>query len=151
MKTNPKEISFYHLTALPITKGAPKLIEKIYYSKQNLVVIAENEALMKSVDDGLWVYSTKHFIPHGTCHDEHPGDQPVYLTTASEIPNNASIIMALGIVELGDVPVSKLIYMFDGNISKQLEFARKMWKLYQKDKHSLIYWKQNLDGTWEKQ
>ena len=100
MKSKSCEISFYRLTTLPISKAAPKLIEKIYYSKQRLVVIAENEVMMKTLDDGLWVYSTKHFIPHGTFADEHPSDQPVYLTTKLENPNNATLVMALGRVEL---------------------------------------------------
>ncbi len=151
MKNSPKEISFYRLTTLPITKAAPKLIEKIYYSGQALVVIAESEELMRSVDDGLWVYSTKHFIPHATFSDEYPSDQPVYLTTKIENPNQASITMALGKIELDDAPVSKLLYMFDGNIPEQLEFARKKWKSYQGSEYSLVYWQQNIDGGWEKQ
>ena len=200
MKSNPIEISFYRLTTLPILKAAPKLIEKIYYSGQRLVVIAESEELMKTVDDGLWVYSTKHFIPHATFADESPEDQPVFLTTKLENPNNASIMMALGCVDLdnrplsklasvmgfeGDserrtavytevhedsstestcksptevefrersnAPVSKLLYMFDGNIPQQLEFARKKWKLYQGKGHTLTYWQQNISGGWEKQ
>lgn len=151
MKNNPLEISFYRLTTLPINKAAPKLIEKIYYSGQALVVMAESEELMRSVDDGLWVYSTKHFIPHATFSDEYPSDQPVYLTTKIENPNKSSIAMALGAVNLEEFTVSKLLYMFDGNIPEQLDFARKKWKSYQGSDHSLVYWQQNIDGAWEKQ
>ena len=151
MNNSPLEISFYKLTTLPIIKAAPKLIEKIYYSNQRLVIIAENEELMKSVDDGLWVYSTKHFIPHATLNDNHPKDQPVYLTTKLENPNKASIFMALGKVDLDQAKASKLLYMFDGNIPEQLEFARKKWKSYQGSGHSLTYWQQNMQGAWEKQ
>ncbi len=151
MNNRALEVSFYKLTTLPIIKAAPKLIEKIYYSNQRLVIIAENEELMKSVDDGLWVYSTKHFIPHATITDDHPEDQPVYLTTKLENPNEASIFMALGKVNLDQVSASKLLYMFDGNVPAQLEFARKKWKFYQGSGHSLTYWQQNIDGGWEKQ
>ncbi len=151
MKNSPIEISFYRLTTLPITKAAPKLIEKIYYSGQRLIVIAQESNLLKSVDDGLWVYSTKHFIPHGTEADEYPEDQPVYLTTKLENPNGADIFMALGKVDLDQVKASKLLYMFDGNIPEQLEFAREKWKSYQNSGHSLVYWQQNMQGAWEKQ
>lgn len=152
MKNNlSREISFYRLTTLPLAKAAPKLIEKIYYSKQNLVVVCENETIMRTLDDGLWVYSTKHFIPHATLLDEHPSDQPVYITTKLENPNNANIAMALGKLDLEDFSPEKYLYMFDGNIQDQLEFARNKWKSYQNQGHHLTYWQQNSDGTWEKQ
>lgn len=151
MKNNAMEISFYKLTTLPINKAAPRLIEKIYYSGQRLLVVAENEELMRSLDDGLWAYSTKHFIPHGTFSDEYPADQPVYLSTKIENPNKSSIAMALGSVELDDAPVSKLLYMFDGNIPEQVTFARKKWKSYQNSGHALVFWQQNFKGAWEKQ
>ena len=146
-----KEISFYRLTTLPIDKAAPKLIEKIYYSKQRLVVIAENEALMTRLDDGLWVYSTKHFIPHGTHADEHPQDQPVYLTTKLENPNDASLVMALGNVDLDGFAADKYLYMFDGNNPEQVEFSRNKWRSYKQQQCNLVYWQQNLAGAWEKQ
>ena len=150
MYHQPAEVSFYRLTTLPIIKAAPKLIEKIYYSGQKLVVIG-NETLVKNLDDGLWAYSTKHFIPHGTFSDPHPSDQPVYLTSHLENPNQASIAMALGVVKLDEVKVDKKLYMFDGNDKEQLEFARNKWKSYKTAGVPIIYWQQKIDGTWEKQ
>ncbi len=151
MKNNIREISFYKLVTLPIHKAAPKLIDKIYYSKQNLVVIAESESLMKTIDDGLWAYSTKHFIPHGTSADEHPEEQPVYLTTKIENPNKAELVMALGKVALDSFTANKYLYMFDGNDTAQLEFAKIKWKEYKQQNHSLTYWQQTIEGSWEKQ
>ena len=150
MKNNQLEISFYRLTTLPIIKAAPKLIEKIYYSKQRLVVISETEEMIKTLDDGLWVYSTKHFIPHGTFLDLHPKDQPVYLANKVENPNEATVAMALGRVDLEDFPVNKYLYMFDGNDQGQLEFARKKWKFHQDAGNIVTYWQQKMDGAWEK-
>ena len=151
MNNSLPEISFYKLTALPILKAAPKLIEKIYYSGQRLVVVAEQEDLLQSLDNVLWSYSTKHFIPHATFQDPHPNDQPIYLTHNMENPNNASIVMALGIVEITNIVANKHIYMFDGNDKKQLTFARKKWQSYKKQGNSIVYWQQNAEGSWEKQ
>ena len=151
MKNKNCEISFYKLTTLPIHKAAPKLIEKIYYSKQRLVVISETESMMKTLDDGLWVYSTKHFIPHATFADEHSNDQPIYLTTRDENPNSAELVMALGKVDLDSFVANKYFYMFDGNDQAHLEFARNKWKSYQGKEHNLTYWQQKMDGSWEKQ
>ena len=145
------EVSFYRLTTLPIIKAAPKLIEKIYYSGQKLVVRVQDEVMIKNIDDGLWAYSTKHFIPHGTFLDAHSNDQPVYLTTKIENPNQATIAIALGIVKLAELQTSKKLYMFDGNNKEQLEFARNKWKLYKSQGIAVIYWQQTIDGTWEKQ
>lgn len=150
MKTDSKEISFYKLTSLPIIKAAPKLIEKIYYSGQRSTVLVQDSSILKTIDDGLWAYSTKHFIPHATCDDEFPEDQPVYITTKIESPNKATIFIALGKVDLDQADSNKLIYMFDGNIPEQIEFARNKWKSYQNKGHSLVYWQQNLQGAWEK-
>lgn len=154
MKNNSVDISFYRLTTLPIIKAAPKLIEKIYYSGQKLIVLTEDEQLTKTIDGALWAYSTKHFIPHGTNADEHPDDQPVYITHAYENPNDAKIIMIVGKAEVEEkagVAVDKLIYLFDGNYQDQLEFARVKWKEYQKNGNPITYWRQNMDGAWEKQ
>ncbi len=151
MKNNNNEISFYRLSTLPLIKAAPKLIEKIYYSKQNLVVIVESEAMLEPLDNILWSYSTKHFIAHATLNDPHPEDQPVYITTRLENPNQASIIMALGSVDLDIMGPHKYCYMFDGNNQEQLEFARKKWKQYKAQGNNIIYWQQSEDGSWEKQ
>ncbi len=151
MKTDPKEISFYKLTTLPIIKAAPKLIEKIFYSGQRCTVLVQDSIMQKTIDDGLWAYSTKHFIPHATSEDEFPEDQPVYITTKLESLNNSTIFIALGNIDLDQANVSKLVYMFDGNIPEQLEFARNKWKSYQNKGHSLVYWQQNLQGAWDRQ
>lgn len=150
MKNNPCEVSFYCLTILPIPKAAPRLIEKIYYSDQRLVIITEDEEMMKTIDDGLWVYSTKHFIPHATVSDEHPADQPIYITTKQENPNEATIMMSVGKAEI-EQDAEKIIHLFDGNDKDQLAFARKKWKAYKAKGYTIIYWKQGDDGGWEKQ
>lgn len=151
MKDKTTEVSFYKLTTLPVEKASLKLMEKIYYSKQKLVVIAENEKQMKAIDDFLWSYSTKHFIAHGTCNDSFQEDQPIFLSHKLENPNKASIAMALGEVEVDSLLTDKIIYIFDGNNQKQVDFARIKWKSY-KDRanHNVIYWQQNLQGAWEK-
>lgn len=149
MKNDFREISFYHLTTLPIQKAAPKLIEKIYYSKQKLVVICPNEDSVKSLDDGLWAYSTKHFIPHGTYKDEYKEKQPVYISLKLENPNHAEIIMTIANVELGSLGANKILHLFDGNDTEQLEFARSKWKYYKQNNSKLTYWQQKIDGGWE--
>lgn len=151
MKNKVTEVSFYKLTTLPVEKASLKLMEKIYYSKQKLVVVTKDEQQMKTIDDTLWSYSTKHFIAHGTCNDNFQEDQPILITNKIENPNSASIIMALGDIDVDILNTEKIIYIFDGNNQKQVDFARIKWKSY-KDKESfnIIYWQQNLQGGREK-
>ena len=152
MKNNVAEISFYRLSTLPLIKAAPKLIEKIYYSKQQLIVIVEGEEFLQNLDNILWSYSTKHFIAHATMNDPHPEDQPVYITNKkTDNPNDATIAMALGMVDLDGVEAQKYCYMFDGNDEKQQQFARNKWKQYKNEACNVIYWQQTSDGSWEKQ
>lgn len=150
MKSDSCEVSFYCLTKTSISKAVPRLIEKIYYSGQRLVIITEDEEMMKTIDDGLWVYSTKHFIPHATLLDEYQSDQPVYITNKQENPNKATIMMAIGGANI-EQDTNKIIHFFDGNDKDQLGFARSKWKLYKAKGYSIIYWKQKDDGAWEKQ
>lgn len=149
MKDNNREVSFYHLTSLPIYKAAPKLIEKIYYSKKKLLVICPNEESVKNLDDGLWAYSTKHFIPHGTFQDDYENIQPVYITHKKENPNQAEIIMTVANVDLELLVSNKILHLFDGNDQAQLEFARSKWKNYKQEDVKLIYWQQKIDGLWD--
>lgn len=144
------ETSFYKLTTTPIEKAVPRLIEKIYYSGQRIVILVENNEMVKTIDDGLWAYSTKHFIPHATHLDEHSDEQPVYITSKIENPNNASIGVIIGDVDYRKLLVSKLLFIFDGNVADQLELARKRWKIFQEEDHELIYWQQKIDSSWEK-
>ncbi len=150
MSNNITEVSFYNLTRLPIQKAAPKLIEKIYYSNQRILVIFSDHDLMKSVDDCIWSYSTKHFIPHATENDDFIDQQPVLLTTKLNNSNNSSILMTIGAIDLGNFALPKVIHMFDGNDQKQLDFARARWKHYQNLQINIIYWQQKEDGSWEK-
>lgn len=145
------EVSFYRLTSLSTLKAVPKLVERIYYSKQNLVIIASDEEKMKDIDNGLWSYSTKHFLPHGTHLDDHKTNQPIYITNKSDNPNKANITMAVGIIETELPKTDKIIHIFDGNDSTELAYARKQWKSYKSKNIPIIYWQQKSDGSWEKQ
>lgn len=149
MKDSDREVSFYHLTSLPVHKAAPKLIEKIYYSKKKLLVICPNEEAVKMLDDGLWAYSTKHFIPHGTFQDDYKDIQPVYITHKQDNPGQADIVMTIAKVDLGLLENHKILHLFDGNDQTQLEFARSKWKNYKQQNSKLIYWQQKIDGSWE--
>jgi DNA polymerase III subunit chi len=150
MSNKISEVSFYNLTTLPIHKAAPKLIEKIYYSNQKLLVITPDNDLLKMLDDGLWAYSTKHFIPHGTDMDEFCDQQPILLTTKKTNLNHADIIMTVANVELENLTAKKILHMFDSNVKEQLDFARQKWKILQQHQDiSLVYWLQKEDGSWE--
>ena len=74
------DISFYHLTNLSLEKSLPKLIEKMLKSHLKILIYANNDELLQNLDNLLWSYSTRSFIPHATYHDKHHLKQPVIIS-----------------------------------------------------------------------
>ena len=87
------ELRCYKTTQELLAKSFCQLAEKCYYSAINTCVIANNDDLVKGLDRVLWTYSKKHFIPHATDKDELHDQQPVYITSLVQNPNNSKIII----------------------------------------------------------
>lgn len=145
------QINFYHLTALPLEKGLPRLLEKVHQAGMKSLVLVKDEARLEQLNQTLWSYTTKYFLPHGTKADGFAEKQPIYLTIDFENPANANVLAMID----GATPPSldgfeKAIYMFDGEDAAQVQNARTRWKDYKDAGHELVYWKQTPKGKWEK-
>ncbi|MFN7038778.1 MAG: DNA polymerase III subunit chi [Alphaproteobacteria bacterium] len=144
------EISFYHLSSTTLEKALPKLMEKVISSNKKSVILAENDEQMENLNNLLWTYSTKTFIPHGSSKDPFPEDQNVYLTTAMENPNNSTILVVTNGQIVNDFSnFEKCLDIFDGNNPDKINSARIRWNNYKKLGHNITYWKQQDNGTWE--
>jgi DNA polymerase-3 subunit chi len=105
---------------------------------------------VSALDDALWTYNERSFLPHGTARDGSPEDQPVWLTTEAENPNGATVLV-LTDGATGDVGGwSMVLEMFDGNSDDAVAAARERWKAHKAAGHELTYWKQSDEGKWEK-
>ncbi len=146
------QVSFYHLTSVPLERALPRLLEKVYASGAKALLFFDDENTLKTIDDALWTYSQMDFLPHGTHHESYPEKQPIYLTMGNENPNNSDIVIKIGNTEHPlSASFKKIIDIFDGNDPQSVQNARERYKKYKDSGSPLVYWKQDSDGKWAQQ
>lgn len=145
------EIGFYHLTRTPLERALPLILEKVLASGARAVVRAGSGERVAFLDGALWTYRPDSFLPHGSARDGEAGQQPVWLTTAEENPNGATVLVLTDGTEAGDMDsFERCLDMFDGNDGAAVDAARARWTAYKGAGHALAYWQQNERGGWEK-
>jgi DNA polymerase-3 subunit chi len=145
------EIGFYHLTASPLERALPKLLEKAVATGQRIVVMAGSEERVEALNALLWTYDPASFLPHGSARDGNAAAQPIWLTAKDENPNGAGILVLTDGAASARLPeYARCLDMFDGNDPEAVGKARARWQAYKADGHSLVYWQQNDRGGWEK-
>jgi DNA polymerase-3 subunit chi len=149
-KQRTTEVRFYH-PALPVERILPNLLAKIIQSGQKCIFMLRDEERMKQIDNALWSYGNKSFLPHGTVHDPFPDEQPVYLTTGLENPNQATILITVDGIEPPHIDEFDKFFDFVTGVDKQeLEQIEKRFNHYKNAGFIVTYWKQDAKGNWEK-
>lgn len=143
-------IQFYHLLSTSRERAVPKLMEKALASGAKVVMLAGNDAVLKTMSDALWSNDPASFLPHGGARDGHKAEQPIYLTLADENPNGAEILCVLD----GSQPASlssfsKVLDVFDGSREDEVASARARWVAYKSQGFALQYVKQQPGGGWK--
>ena len=138
------EISFYHLTSSPLKKALPALLEKAYEGGMRALVLADKSAI-KQMDDDLWTFHPRKFLPHGTDKREL---QPVFISDKIENDNRDVLAITNGTEYDGTQGFKKVLDMFDGKNEAELNAARARWKAYKDKGFTLRYWKQDEKGSW---
>ena len=144
------EVRFYHLRTTALERALPQLLEKVLVRGDRAVVVGGSSERISALDDALWTYNDRSFLPHGTARDGNASDQPVWLTTRAENPNGATVLVLTdGVtIDLGSWPM--VLDIFDGNSEEAVAAARERWKTLKSGGHELTYWKQDGDGKWQK-
>ena len=144
------EIRFYHLRTTALERALPQLLEKILARGTRAVVMAGSPERVAALDDALWTYDDRSFLPHGSARDGSAEEQPVWLTMQPENPNGAQVLVLTdgAVAEIGAWPM--VLEIFDGNSDAAVATARERWKAHKAAGHELAYWKQNDQGKWEK-
>ena len=141
-------IQFYHLTATPLERALPKLLEKCVSGGFVTQVIAGSDDQVEHLNQLLWTYDPNSFLPHGSAKDGYVSQQPVLLATQVEAENPASIL----VVTDGSTPevdrFERVLDMFDGSNPQAVEDARKRWAHYKSAGLSLTYMQQTEQGGW---
>lgn len=145
------DIGFYHLTRSPLERALPKLLEKVLESGARAVVMAGSEERIDALNALLWTYDSASFLPHGTTQEGDAPDQPIWLTTDDENPNEAGILVLTdGATSDHVADFDRCLELFDGRDDAAVGAARDRWRAYSEAGHALTYWQQNDRGGWEK-
>lgn len=146
------ELLFYHLERAPLERVLPGLLEKSLQRGWRAVVQAGSQERLEALDTTLWTYRDESFLPHGTAREGNAARQPVYLTTADDNPNGASVRFLVDGAEAGDMSgYERAVFVFDGRDPEAVARARRQWTAARDAGLDVTYWRQNAQGRWEKQ
>lgn len=148
------DISFYHLTTTSLEKTLPKLLEKAHALGQRAVVVMDSDERLENMDSVLWTYASLAFLPHGSAKlPKHlHNQQPIWLTTSLENPNQASLLVVTDGQEIpADAPFLRCLDVFDGTHSNAQQAAQNRLNHYVARGDTCVYWQQTLEGGWQKQ
>lgn len=144
------EVGFYHLTRQPLDAVLPRLLEKAYAAGHRILVHCADAAQVKALDQHLWTYDDRSFLPHGA---DEAAEQPILLAaSAGERGNGADLLAAvddLDLDRLGDF--RRVLYLFEESDAERLGAARRAWSaLKGRADVTRTYWQQDERGRWVK-
>ncbi len=144
------DVLFYHLERQPLETVLPMLIERVIERGWRAVIEVGDHGRMLALNALLWTYKPESFLPHGTAADGPPAEQPVFLTTGPDNPNNATVrFLVEGATPAGFFGYDRIVLLFDGRNPDAMAAARMHWKAAKGTDCKLTYWQQNQDGRWE--
>lgn len=144
-------IQFYHLTASPLERALPKLVEKAYGAGFRVHLLFSAPERVDYYNQLLWTYHPDSFLPHGSGQDAAPERQPVFLSAALPAPNQPDLLLVTDGTEPPSAEAYKRILdIFDGKNDTVVEKARERWKHYKDAGHEVAYFRQSEAGGWEK-
>jgi DNA polymerase-3 subunit chi len=141
------EIRFYHLTRSSLEQVLPDLLDKTLERGWRAVVMAGSVERTEAVTQQLWTAQPNSFLPHGNAKDGHAVHQPIWLTADDERPNGAEILFLIdGAASQQLADYQRVCELFDGNDESAVAEARRRWKQYKADGHTISYWQQDERG-----
>jgi DNA polymerase-3 subunit chi len=147
------EVRFYHVQRDVAAKALPALLSKAMSKGMKIMVKTPDAARRDYYDHYLWRFDPAAFLPHGQEGDSFPDQQPIWLTTQDQAPNEATVAIALEGVELPPLHNFQMVCtLFDNESETTLQQVRQQWKALKEQANlELTYWKQELNGAWVKQ
>ncbi len=143
---------FYHLTQSPLENVVPMLLEKALATGWRVVLRAPSAGRLEWLDQRLWLGSDDGFLPHGIAGGPHDADQPILLTTGSDMPNGARCLMSIDGAEVSPQEARELErawILFDGNDPAAVDHARGQWRALTAAAVPAQYWSEE-SGRWQK-
>ena len=142
------QVDFYHLTLTPLQRALPRIAEKIIGSGERLLVVAQSEDQIATIDRDLWTYDAESFLPHGKLGDGFDESQPILIARDVNAANGArNVAFADGIWRDEAFDFDRAFHFFDEDT---IRAARAAWKgLGEQETVRRRYWKRNAAGRWE--
>ncbi len=134
------QINFISITDQNPIKALCRILEQKYLYQNFMILRTTSEDLQEEINEVLWTFSKKSFIPHGSKFDEQPEKQNLYITTGGEIPNNASILILYNLFGFNNYDVKyfkEIILIFDNNNSLIVTEAREFYKKLKNENYQL--------------
>jgi DNA polymerase-3 subunit chi len=142
-------ISFYQALPGNREKASCQLLEKCYKGDYKVLVRLSNEELQESLNKSLWTFAQKAFVPHGSKNDPLPEVQPIYITTGTENPNEANVLMLVGTIDGIYDEFQRVFVVFDAIDTSLVNLIKGAIEKLQTSSNQVSYYKQNTKGGWD--
>ncbi len=143
---------FYHVTRNPLEVTLGNLLDRSLAQGWHVVVRGADAARLAMLDAALWQGPQQRFLPHGLAGGPQDADQPVLLTTRTDVPNGAVTLFSVDGAEVTAAEVQQMErvrILFDGNSDAAVQAARVQWKALTGAGCKAEYWSEE-SGKWEK-
>jgi DNA polymerase-3 subunit chi len=145
------DIRFYHLQQKKLEQALPEILAKALERRHRVAVKAGSRERLEALNGILWAYDPESFLPHGMARDGHEAEQPVWLSTEDDNPNQATVLVLVdGAASAAVEKFDLCCEIFDGNDPAVVLAARERWKDYKDKGFSLTYFQQDDAGKWQK-
>lgn len=148
------EIRFYHLTKSRLEEALTLLLRRVIARQDRAVIVAGSPERVDALNTYLWTFDPSSFLPHGSARDGNAKDQPIYLSTTYENPNNAKVLLLCDgapvpiVAEIEEMGFSLICNLFSGFDEEAVNKARTSWSNYKNAQQPLVYYQQDQGGNW---
>jgi DNA polymerase-3 subunit chi len=149
MSKPPLDMVFFHLQKTKLEQAVPEIVAKALAQNFRVLIKANDSDELEALDKALWANDSGSFLPHSMVRDAHTAEQPIFLTTGNDNPNNATILFLINGAEFANLePFTRCCEVFDGTDETIVAAARQKWKDYKDKGYTLTYRQQNDAGKW---
>ena len=141
---------FYNSSQRDIIADIFWLTEKLYKSRNTILICCKDYENVKIIGDFLWAYRDDGFIPHSLEKEDRDSVYPILITSKIDKGYKHNTLLALNgiLVEEKDYQkFSNVYYFFDNQENKEKENARIMWKNFVSQNAVCKYWV-NKENKW---
>ena len=134
---------FYNSSQRDIIADIFWLTEKLYKSRNTILIFCKDYENVKIIGDFLWAYRDDGFIPHSLEKEDQVSVYPILITSKIDKDYKHNTLLALNGVLVEEKVCQKfsnVYYFFDNQENKEKENARIMWKNFVRQNVVCKYW-----------